>query len=142
MGGVDFTVQVPLALVWALSVGELHTELRPLGLALRPILVVNHHMIFQFHVFRLLNFLLFVFDLLRWFRRRDILFPVLHGPFDLDYPRPMDYDPGKKEAEEARTSEMSRRGDFIEKDVNDEEYPPLFELDVIRHICFRLPVEV
>lgn len=49
---------------------------------------------------------------------------------------------GKKEAEEARTSEMSRRGDFIKKDVNDEEYPPLFKLDVIRHIGFRLTVEV
>jgi hypothetical protein len=99
-------------------------------------------MILQFHVFRLFNFLLFVFGLLRWFRRRDILLPVLDGPFDLDYPRPMDYNPGRKEAEEARTSDMSRGGDFIKKDVNDEEYPPLFELDVIRHICFRLTVEV
>jgi hypothetical protein len=50
---------------------------------------------------------------------------------------------GYREGKKRRTSASgSGSGDFKEKDVNNEEYPPLFQLDVVGNVGLSLAVQV
>jgi len=56
----------------------------------------------------------------------------------------MDYHPGGKRREKKRqTSDMcSLIRQFKEEDVNNEEYPPLFQFHVVRDVCLRLAIKI
>lgn len=112
-------------------------------LALANPIAIDHHGVIRIWVLLsqggLRSFL--GFALLWWLRRWNVFFVIPDGPFDLDYPIPMgsttDYE-NKKRRTNVRF--FASGGEIKEKDVNNEKYPPFFELDIIRNIILGLPI--